>query len=198
MSSKEERGLKSLINGTAWMTFAVLGYTIYNLIAYRRPAMAGSWPSIARASLIIGILLTVYSTLNSFIGLRTKFSEYHKPALSGKLILILTILAIAISEIIAFFLAKQTFTQAEVLLPVIILWGGLETAVVEKFYEIGGFTKRQTAKASRLTIGTCAFGIICALFYPVVNVSLSYWMLMVPLLLMVIVMLIINNILMSV
>ena len=197
MSSTEERGLKNLINGTAWMTFAVLGYTVYNLIHYHNPAMTGVWPKVAPVALGAGILLGIYSVYASLVGIRTKFSEYHEPSLSNRKILAAGLLSLIMALAISQLALRQGFSPTMISLPIIIGWGMLETSVVQKFYEIGGFRIRQTSKTSHLIIGSAFIGILCCVSYSMVNVQLGYWLLMVPLLIMVIVMLMINNILMS-
>ncbi len=197
MTERQENGLKHLINGTAWMTFAVMGYLVYSLITYHNPPMTGIWPRIAQIALVIGILLAVWTIYMSIDGIRTQFEIKNQTALQYRTIVIFGIAAVVVMEFISLVLLKQGITPATVLLPVCVLWGCIEACVVQKFYEIDAFATRQTSKTTNLIIGTTIIGIFCSISYPMASGSLGYWLLMIPQLIMAIVMLMINNILIS-
>ncbi len=197
MTAKQENGLKHLINGTAWMTFAVMGYVIYNLITYRRPVMHGIWPKIADIALVIGIILAVWCIYMSIDGIRTQFEVKNEISLSYRKITIFGIAAIAVMEFISLVVLKQGLTAATILLPVCVVWGCIEASVTQKFYEIDAFATRQTSKTTNLIIGTVIIGIFCSISYPMANVHLAYWLLMIPQLIMAVDMMVLNNILIS-
>ncbi|MGN1383612.1 MAG: hypothetical protein ACI4W2_12440 [Eubacterium sp.] len=197
MTAKQENGLKHLINGTAWMTFAVMGYLVYNLITYRRPAMHGIWPKIADIALVIGIILAIWCIYMSIDGIRTQFDIKNETSLSYRKITIFGIAAIVVMEFISLVVLKQGLTAATILLPVCVVWGCIEASVTQKFYEIDAFATRQTSKTTNLIIGTVIIGIFCAISYPMANVHLAYWLLMIPQLIMAIDMMVLNNILIS-
>ena len=197
MTETQEKGLKHLINGTAWTTFAVMGYLIYNLITYRQPAMQGIWQKIAQVCLIAGIILGIWCVYASIDGIRTQFQEKNETSISNRQIIIFGAAAIVVMEFISLVVMKQHLTMANILLPVCVLWGCMETAVVQKFYEIDAFATRQTSKTTSLTIGTTIIGIFCSISYPMAATRLGYWLMMIPQLIMAIDMMMINNILIS-
>lgn len=197
MNKQQENGLRHLVNGTAWMTFGVLGYTIYNLIMFRTTPMKGIWPRVAQFALVAGVLLAIYALVMQFDGLRTVFPEKHETSLSRRTILIAGVATLAVTLFVSLILIKQEFSPGTIMLIVTVVWGTLETAAVQKFYEIGGFMPRQSSKMTSMVIGTTVIGIFCALGYPMAAPGLAYWLLMIPQLIMSIDMLMLNNILIT-
>lgn len=197
MTETQEKGLKHLVNSTAWMTFAVMGYLIYNLITYRQPAMKGIWPKIAQICLAVAVVLGIWCVFTAISGIRTEFPEKHETSISNRTITIFGVSAVVVMEFISLVILKQDVTMATVLLPVCVLWGCVETAVTQKFYEIDAFATRQTSKTTSLIIGTTIIGIFCSISYPMASSHLGYWLLMIPQLIMAVDMMMINNILIS-